>query len=199
MKVVGLTGGIGSGKSTVANYFSSFDNVAIYIADERAKELMQTSELIQQKIKDSFGNKAYSGNILNKEYISNIVFKDRTKLKTINEIVHPEVRKHFHNFVKEQKNKALIIYEAAILFESESSQFCDFIITVYADPSTRVERVIQRDNIPKENVLFRIKNQLSDTHKLLQSNYIIFNNNLNDTRDQVHKIHKILTEKLSLV
>ncbi|MEN8704479.1 MAG: dephospho-CoA kinase [Polaribacter sp.] len=195
MKIVGLTGGIGSGKSTVANYFSSFDNVAIYIADEQAKKLMQTSQLIKQKIKEVFGVSSYIGNSLNKKYISNIVFKDTSKLESLNKIVHPEVRKHFHNFLKEKRNKSIIIYEAAILFESDNSQFCDSIITVYTDPSTRIKRVIDRDNVSKENVLYRMKNQLSDTHKLLQSNYVIYNEDLNKTKDQVRKIHKILTKK----
>ncbi|WP_296636743.1 dephospho-CoA kinase [Polaribacter sp.] len=195
MKIVGLTGGIGSGKSTVANYFSSFDNVAIYIADEEAKKLMQTSQIIKQKINEVFGANAYIDNYLNKKYISNIVFKDSSKLDALNKIVHPEVRKNFHNFVKEQRNKEIIIYEAAILFESDNSQFCDFIITVYANSSTRIKRVIGRDNVSKENVLYRMKNQLSDTYKLLQSNYIIYNDDLNKTKDQVQKVHKILTEK----
>lgn len=195
MKIIGLTGGIGSGKTTVANYFSSFDNVAIYIADEQARKLMQTSITIKQKIIGAFGSEAYTGNVPNKKYISNIVFNDASKLKNLNEIIHPEVRKDFQNFIIKQQNKTYVIYEAAILFESNSNTFCDLIITVHAPISTRIKRVMDRDKTSKESVLQRMQNQFSDTHKLLQSNYVIFNKNKNKTLLQVKNIHKILTEK----
>ncbi|KOY52333.1 dephospho-CoA kinase [Polaribacter dokdonensis] len=195
MKIVGLTGGIGSGKTTVANLFATYNNVAIYIADVEAKKLMHTSSVIKSKVIQEFGEKAYSNNQLNRAYISNIVFKDKSKLEILNKIVHPEVRKHFQNFVKSQINKDFIIYEAAILFESKSNLLCDFIITVYVDLETKLERIISRDNSSRTEVLNRIKNQLSDTPKLLQSNYIIYNKNLDQTKLQVEKIHKILTEK----
>ena len=195
MKIIGLTGGIGSGKTTVANYFSSFDNVAIYIADEQARKLIQTSITIKQKIIGVFGSEAYTGNVPNKIYISNIVFNDASKLKSLNEIIHPEVRKDFQNFIIKQQNKTYVIYEAAILFESNSNTFCDLIITVHAPISTRIKRVMDRDKTSKESVLQRMQNQFSDTHKLLQSNYVIFNKNKNNTLLQVKYIHKILTEK----
>lgn len=195
MKIIGLTGGIGSGKTTVANYFSSFDNVAIYIADEQARKLIQTSIAIKQKIIGVFGSEAYTGNVPNKKYISNIVFNDASKLKSLNEIIHPEVRKDFQNFIIKQQNKTYVIYEAAILFESNSNTFCDLIITVHAPISTRIKRVMDRDKTSKESVLQRMQNQFSDTHKLLQSNYVIFNKNKNNTLLQVKNIHKILTEK----
>jgi dephospho-CoA kinase len=195
MKIVGLTGGIGSGKTTVANLFATYTNVAIYIADVEAKKLMHTSSVIKNKVIQEFGDKAYSNNQLNRAYISSIVFKDKSKLDTLNKIVHPEVRKHFQDFVKSQVNKDFIIYEAAILFESKSNLLCDFIITVYVDLETKLERIISRDNSSRTEVLNRMKNQLSDTPKLLQSNYIIFNKTLNQTKLQVEKIHKILTEK----
>ena len=195
MKIVGLTGGIGSGKTTVANLFATYNNVAIYIADVEAKKLMHTSSVIKNKVIQEFGDKAYSNNQLNRAYISSIVFKDKSKLDTLNKIVHPEVRKHFQDFVKSQVNKDFIIYEAAILFESKSNLLCDFIITVYVDLETKLERIISRDNSSRTEVLNRMKNQFRDTPKLLQSNYIIFNKTLDQTKLQVEKIHKILTEK----
>ena len=195
MKIVGLTGGIGSGKTTVANFFKAYNNVSIYIADVEAKKLMNTSSVIKNKVIQEFGKKAYSNNELNRTYISSIVFKDKSKLETLNKIVHPEVRKHFQDFVKSQVNKDFIIYEAAILFESKSNLLCDFIITVYVDLETKLKRITSRDNSTRTEVLNRMKNQLSDTPKLLQSNYMIFNNNLDQTKLQVEKIHKILTEK----
>ena len=195
MKIVGLTGGIGSGKTTVANLFKAYNNVSIYIADVEAKKLMNTSSVIKNKVIQEFGKKAYSNNELNRAYISSIVFKDKSKLETLNKIVHPEVRKHFQDFVKSQVNKDFIIYEAAILFESKSNLLCDFIITVYVDLEAKLKRITSRDNSTRTEVLNRMKNQLSDTPKLLQSNYIIFNKNLDQTKLQVEKIHKILTEK----
>ena len=195
MKIVGLTGGIGSGKTTVAKLFAEFNNVAVYIADVEAKKLMNSSAIIKEKVELEFGKESYKNNELDRTYISDIVFKDKSKLQTLNKIVHPEVRKHFQDFIKKQTNKAFIIYEAAILFESKSNLLCDFIITVYVDLETKIERVISRDNTTKKEVLNRMKNQLNDTPKLLQSNYVIFNENIQETKLQVEKIHKILTEK----
>ena len=195
MKIIGLTGGIGSGKTTVAKLFAEFNNVAVYIADVEAKKLMNSSAVIKEKVELEFGKESYKNNELDRTYISDIVFKDKSKLQTLNKIVHPEVRKHFQDFIKKQTNKAFIIYEAAILFESKSNLLCDFIITVYVDLETKIERVISRDNTTKKEVLNRMKNQLNDTPKLLQSNYVIFNENIQETKLQVEKIHKILTEK----
>lgn len=195
MKIVGLTGGIGSGKTTVAKLFAEFNNVAVYIADVEAKKLLNSSAVIKEKVELEFGKESYKNNELDRTYISDIVFKDKSKLQTLNKIVHPEVRKHFQDFIKKQTNKAFIIYEAAILFESKSNLLCDFIITVYVDLETKIERVISRDNTTKKEVLNRMKNQLNDTPKLLQSNYVIFNKNIQETKLQVEKIHKILTEK----
>jgi len=195
MKIVGLTGGIGSGKTTVAKLFAEFNNVAVYIADVEAKKLMNSSAIIKEKVELEFGKESYKNNELDRTYISDIVFKDKSKLQILNKIVHPEVRKHFQDFIKKQTNKAFIIYEAAILFESKSNLLCDFIITVYLDLETKIERVISRDKTTKKEVLNRMKNQLNDTPKLLQSNYVIFNKNIQETKLQVEKIHKILTEK----
>ncbi|WP_334058493.1 dephospho-CoA kinase [Polaribacter sp. P097] len=195
MKIVGLTGGIGSGKTTVAKLFAEFNNVAVYIADVEAKKLMNSSAVIKEKVELEFGKESYKNNELDRTYISNIVFKDKSKLQVLNKIVHPEVRKHFQDFIKKQTNKAFIIYEAAILFESKSNLLCDFIITVYVDLETKIERVISRDNTTKIEVLNRMKNQLNDTPKILQSNYVIFNKNIQETKLQVEKIHNILTEK----
>lgn len=195
MKIIGLTGGIGSGKTTVAKLFAEFNNVAVYIADVEAKKLMNSSAVIKEKVELEFGKESYKNNELDRTYISDIVFKDKSKLQTLNKIVHPEVRKHFQDFIKKQTNKAFIIYEAAILFESKSNLLCDFIITVYVDLETKIERVISRDNTTKKEVLNRMKNQLNDTPKLLQSNYVIFNKNIQETKLQVEKTHKILTEK----
>lgn len=194
MKIVGVTGGIGSGKTTVAKFFAEFENVAIYIADEEAKKLMNFSEIIKKSLIHEFGEASFINNELNRKFIAEIVFKDTEKLAVLNEIVHPEVRKHFQNFIKNNQDKDYIIYENAILFESKSNLFCDIIITVYATLDTRINRVIARDSSSKTAVLNRMKSQWSDAKKILQSNYIINNEKLEDTENQVRKIHNILTQ-----
>lgn len=193
--IIGLTGGIGSGKTTVARLFAAFKNVAIYIADVEAKALMNSSEVIKEKLINEFGEQAFVDQKLNRKYISNIVFKDAKKLAILNAIVHPEVKKHFKNFVENNLDKAYIIYENAILFESKSNLFCDLIITVYAGVNTKIKRVTLRDASTKEDVLNRMKNQWNDDKKMLLSNYIISNEDLDNTKIQVNKIHNILTKK----
>ncbi|WP_158837243.1 dephospho-CoA kinase [Polaribacter sp. L3A8] len=193
--IVGLTGGIGSGKTTVANIFAKFDNVAIYNADAEAKKLMNTSPILKSKIIDEFGAASYVDNQLNRPYIANLVFKDKSKLEALNAIVHPEVKNHFQEFVNQQHHKDYIVYENAILFESKSNLKCDIIITVYAPLDVRVKRTMLRDNSSKIAVENRIKNQWLEDKKLLQSNYIIDNLDTEKTQIQVIKIHNILTEK----
>lgn len=197
--IVGLTGGIGSGKTTVANFFSVYPDVVIYLADDEAKKLMNTSKIIQQKIIKAFGDNAYKNEELQRAFLAKIVFNNPEKLSILNSIVHPEVRNHFRIFVENNRDKKLIIYENAILFESKSNQFCDLIICVISDLDTRIQRVIQRDDSNKEVVIERIKNQLSDEAKMLQSNYIILNENFQNTKKQVNNIYKILTKNKSLI
>ena len=193
--VVGLTGGIGSGKSTVAKLFAAYKNTAIYTADEEAKKLMSSSKIIAEKVIVEFGNETYKNGELQRDFLAKIVFQNPEKLAILNSIVHPEVRNHFQNFIHTNQDKLLIIYENAILFESKSNVLCDVIITVFASLSTRIERVMERDHCSKEAVLNRIQNQLSEESKMIQSHYIIINDTLENTKNQVKYIHNILTEK----
>ena len=197
--IIGLTGGIGSGKTTVAKFFSKFSNVAVYIADIEAKTLMNSSEIIKNELIKQFGEASFANQKLNRKHISEIVFKDKEQLLVLNAIVHPEVKKHFQQFVIKNADKTYIIYENAILFESKSNLFCDFIITVYADTPSKIKRVILRDSSTKEVVENIMKNQWEDSKKILQSNYMISNENLDKTKNQVHKIHNILTKKASYI
>ena len=195
MMIVGLTGGIGSGKSTVAKLFAKYPNTAIYIADEEAKKLMNSSKEISDKVIFEFGRETYKNGELQKDFLAKIVFNNSEKLAVLNSIVHPEVRKHFHDFINKNHDKSLIIYENAILFESKSNLICDVIVTVFASLSVRIERVMQRDQCTKEAVLSRIKNQLSEESKMIQSHYIIINDSIENVENQVKYIHNILTEK----
>ena len=191
--IVGLTGGIGSGKTTVLNYFKEFENVAVYIADVEAKSLMINSPIIKEKLINAFGEQAFVNNNLNRVFISNIVFKNKQKLHVLNAIVHPEVANHFKNFVLENKDKSYVLYENAILFETKNDQFCDCVITVFAALEKRISRIIKRDQTTREAVLDRIENQFSDQKKILQSHYIIENTSLLQTKETIHRIHNFLT------
>jgi|TARA_B110000908_G_scaffold29766_1_gene35203 dephospho-CoA kinase len=191
--IVGLTGGIGSGKTTVLNYFKEFKNVAVYIADVEAKKLMNNSQIIREKLINAFGEEAFINQKLNRAFIAKIVFNDTKHLQVLNAIVHPEVAIHFKKFVYKNKGKAYILYENAILFETKNDRFCDCVITVYALLEERVSRIIKRDTMTREAVLDRMKNQFSDEKKMLQSHYVIENNSLNYTKETIRRIHNFLT------
>jgi dephospho-CoA kinase len=192
--IVGLTGGIGSGKSTVAKEFQKIANIAVYFADVEAKKLMTNSLTIKKKLIEEFGENAFVNNQLNRAFIADVVFTNKDKLNTLNAIVHPEVIKHFESFFSTNKDKEYVLYENAILFENKSALFCDVIITVVATESLRIQRVVKRDSVSEADVKNRIQNQWSDAKKALLSNYIITNNELNDISIQVARIHNILTK-----
>lgn len=187
MKVVGLTGGIGSGKSTVAHMFHKL-GIPVYIADDEAKKLMNTSKSIRKKLIDLLGEEAYNEAGLNRTYIASLIFNDQALLQQINAIVHPKVKMHFNRWLKKQTTP-YIIKEAAIIFENNLQDQYDLIITVAASEALRIKRVIKRDNSNREKVLSVIKNQWPDTKKMALSNYVIFNKDLEHTKAQVAKIH----------
>jgi dephospho-CoA kinase len=189
-KIVGLTGGIGSGKTTVANYIQSL-GIPIYISDAEAKKVMELPQIIS-KIKAAFNDDVITDNKLDRQKLAAIVFNLPEKLKELNAIVHPAVKNHFDNWVKEHKNDPIIVKEAAILFESGSYKDCDVIISVVAPLETRIERIIKRDTTTREKIMQRIKNQLSDEERTLRSQFVITNITLDDTKKQVDKILNLL-------
>jgi dephospho-CoA kinase len=189
-KIIGLTGGIGSGKTTIANYFIAA-GIPVYIADDEARKIMQTDEIIEE-IKSKFGSKIFENGILNREKLAQIVFGDAEKLKLLNAIIHPAVKKHFHNWILDYKNSPFIIYEAAILFESGSYKDCDKIISITAPMESRIQRVIQRDNSSRDQVLKRINAQWNDDQRIAKSDFVIQNDSLENAKSEVDKILKIL-------
>jgi dephospho-CoA kinase len=197
--IVGLTGGIGSGKTTVAKLFQNFDTVAVYIADVEAKKIMNSSDTIRAKIIAAFGKSTFKNNQLDRAYLASIVFNNKEKLRILNSIVHPEVRKNFQDFVQLHKKKTYIVYESAILFESNSQQQFDFVISVFVALEERIKRVIKRDHSTKQEVLDRMKQQWKEDKKLLLSNYLIPNYSLQKTEASVKEIHSILTKKRSTI
>ncbi|HEX8576855.1 MAG TPA: dephospho-CoA kinase [Flavobacterium sp.] len=189
-KIIGLTGGIGSGKTTVAKMFMAL-GVPVYFADDAAKEIMATTE-VHEKLRSVFGDAIIENGVLNRKELAKIVFNNTEQLQKLNIIVHPLVQLHFENWLKKHKQSPFIIKEAAILFESGSYRNCDAIITVTAPLEERIRRVSQRDAADKEAVLQRINNQWTDEEKIIKSDYVIQNINLSDTQKQVANIFKIL-------
>lgn len=196
MKKIGLTGGIGSGKSTVLKMFQKL-GAAVYIADVEAKRLMHSDENLIAEIVGLFGEMAYKNGVLNREMIASIVFNDKLKLNKLNKIVHPAVHKDFENFIKSQK-APYIIYESALLFENGIENQFDKVILVTAPINLRFERVIQRDNSSKEQIQSRMKNQLDDKVKLGKSDYIIENIALENTTKEVRFLHDLFSKSLDL-
>lgn len=189
-KIIGLTGGIGSGKTTIANHFRAA-GIPVYIADDEARKIMQSAEIIAE-VKTKFGTTIFENDILNRQKLAEIVFNDANKLKLLNGIIHPAVKKHFANWILNYKDNPYVIYEAAILFESGNFKNCDKIITVTAPLQSRIDRVIQRDNTTRENVLKRINAQWDDNQRIAQSDFVIENIEPELTKVEVEKILKIL-------
>ncbi len=187
---VGLTGGIGSGKTTVANFFIEL-GVPVYFADYEAKKLMNSSADIKNKLILEFGEKTYQNGELNRKYLASIVFNDTNKLNIINGIVHPAVANHFAKWIKKQKSN-YIIQENAILFENTTSSIFDYIIIVTSSIEVRIERILKRDSNSKNDILSRMKNQWDDVKKIGLSDFVIHNIDLADTKKQVGQIHKKL-------
>lgn len=192
MKVVGLTGGIGSGKSTVAKMFQDF-GIPVYIADDQAKKLMNTSKVIRKKLIALLGAEAYNDAGLNRAYVSSLVFNDKILLQKINTIVHPKVKMHFNSWLKKQE-APYIIKEAAIIFENNLQNQYDIIITVVANSETKINRVMKRDNSSRDKVLSVMKNQWTDDQKVAHSHFVILNENIQQTKKQVDKIHSEILE-----
>lgn len=194
MIVVGLTGGIGSGKTTVASFFKALD-IPIYIADDEAKALMNRSKVIRRKLVSLFGKEAYHHDALNRPFIASKIFNDRRLLDQMNAIVHPKVASHFKRWLKKQ-DAPYVIKEAAIIFEHNTQDQYDFIITVTADTETRIQRVIKRDNSDRSKIEAIIDNQMSDAQKVEKSHFVIINDELNSTKDQVLQTHLSILDKI---
>ncbi|BDB55195.1 dephospho-CoA kinase [Flavobacterium ammoniigenes] len=188
--IIGLTGGIGSGKTTLVNYMESL-GIPVFIADEEAKKAMQSPQVLDN-VKANFGNAIFENGHLNRQQLASIVFSNPDKLKELNSIIHPEVKRQFAIWLDQHKTVPFVVYEAAILFESGSYQNCDYIITVTAPLEDRITRVMQRDNCSREQVLQRINVQWTDEERALKSNYVIDNTSTQSAKHEIDKILKIL-------
>lgn len=190
-KVIGLTGGIGSGKTTIAKYIQSL-GIPVYIADDEAKKVLELPEIVNA-VKQIFGDEIFENETLNREKLAKIVFNNPQNLKKLNQIVHPAVKQDFDNWLKKQTQFPLIVKEAAILFESGSYKDCDAVITVVAPLDSRIQRVVERDKTNSENVMNRVQNQWTDEMRIKKSDYVVENVSVKKAILQVDEILKKIT------
>ena len=194
MIMVGLTGGIGSGKSTVASVFHQL-GVPIYNSDTRAKILMNTDKELITAIKELFGNDIYDQNQqIKRQELAQIVFHNTTKLQQLNAIVHPVVKEDSRIWQMENSQHPYLIKESAILFETGIYKQMKKNILVIAPENLRIERVMQRDNCSREDVIARISKQMNDSIKIKMADYIIENDGIQSLILQVNQIHTNLLE-----
>lgn len=191
-KIIGLTGGIGSGKTTVAKLFEQ-QGIPIYIADERAKLIMDREDIVAC-VQTVFEENVVVDGKLDRKKIRDLVFKDAALLEELNSIVHPAVGLDFEEWVAENASAPFVLKESAILLESNLQGMCDKVILVTAPLEVRVARVMERDKVTKESVIKIIENQMSDLEKEAFSDFIIKNIEIKDTEIQVLEIiNQILT------
>lgn len=190
--IVGLTGGIGSGKTTVANIFTQF-GIPVFIADKEAKKIMLTPE-IEQQIISLLGQASYTDGKPNNAYIAKKVFNNNEALSKLNNIIHPAVRQRFMQWYKQQESP-YVIQEAAILFETGGYKICDAVVLVTAPLKVRIDRVMKRDLVTEDAVLNRVNNQWLDKDKIPLSDYVINNIDFKTTKEQVEQIHNQLVKK----
>ena len=192
MKKIGLTGGIGVGKTFVSEIFQKM-GYSVFLADLHAKKCIHESDDLRKEIKKKFGNEIYQKGVLQRNRLADIVFNDTKKLQELNNLVHPFVQKYFEAWCKNQQSK-FVIKEAAILFESEAHKGLDGVICVSAPFQKRIERVMKRDNCTKEDVIKRIENQMPQEKKEKLSDFVILNNDKKELLPQIISICKKLID-----
>jgi len=190
MVKVGLTGGIGSGKTTVAQIFEVL-SIPVYYADSAARDLMNHDPELKKKIIASFGTEAYRNGELNRSYLGSIVFPDSKKLNLLNSIVHPVTIRNSANWMKNQKTP-YAVKEAALIFEAGLEKHLDYIIGVTAPEALRIQRVVERDHVPREKVLDRMRHQMDEREKISRCDFVIQNDGLSALLPQVLAIHEKL-------
>ena len=196
MLKVGLTGGIGSGKTTVAKIFQML-GIPVFDADSNAKQIMNTNKIIKKELIAAFGKSIFNDDELDRKKLAAIVFNDEQKLKLLNSIVHPETIKASEDWVKQQHSK-YVIKEAALLFESGSNKELDLVIGVIAPKEIRIERVIARDNTSKKEAELRITKQNDEEITKKLCDYSIINDDEHLVIPQVLELHQILMNKAKL-
>ena len=191
MLKIGLTGGIGGGKSTVAKVFEVL-GMPVYYADDAAKKLMNEEGPLKQQIQKIFGATAYRNGQLDRKYVADIVFKKPDKLQLLNALVHPATINDAQKWMQRQRT-SYAIKEAALIFESGAQQQLDYVIGVYAPTPLRIQRTMQRDGITEEEVIARINKQLDENSKMQLCDFVIVNDEEQLLIPQVVEVHKKIT------
>ncbi|MDD3789285.1 MAG: dephospho-CoA kinase [Petrimonas sp.] len=184
---IGVTGGIGSGKSVVSELLK-LHGIPVYDADSEAKRLNDQSPVIRQKLTSSFGSELYINGKLDKRKLAQLIFNDPQKLQLANSIIHPELMKDYTGWAEKRKNYPFTAIDAAVLFEGGFERYVDKIITVAAPENIRFARASLRDNVPEHKISERAKNQLTDQEKINQSDFVIHNDNQHSVIQQVSDI-----------
>lgn len=187
MLKIGITGGIGSGKSIVAKVFEHLD-IPVYNADTAAKSLMENDPGLRASITELFGTEAYLNGTLNRSFISSLVFKDPSLLAALNALVHPVTIQYGNEWMNRQ-SAPYVIKEAALIFESGTQDELDYVIGVYAPQALRIHRVMQRDTVTREQVLQRMANQLDESLKMKLCDFVVINDDQQLVLPQVLKLH----------
>ena len=190
MLKIGITGGIGSGKTTVAKVFEVL-GIPVYYADDAAKRLMNTDEKLKEKIQLQFDNDVYKDGRLDRKYLSEIVFKNPEKLQLLNALVHPATLKDAERWMQNQ-SAAYSLKEAALIFESSAQEQLDYVIGVTAPATLRIQRTMHRDNITREEVILRMDKQMDETIKIKLCDFVIKNDEQEMLLPQVLELHKKL-------
>ena len=185
---IGLTGGIGSGKTTVANMFKEL-KVPVFIADIEAKKILDDSE-VASEVAESFNLELTSEGLIRKPDLAKIVFSNKEALGKLNSIIHPRVHLSFKEWLESKNNVSYIIYEAAIIFEKNRASDFDYTVLVTAPEEVRIQRVMERDTTSHQDVKSRMKMQWSQSKKKKLADFIIKNINLNETRQRVNELHE---------
>ena len=195
MYQVGLTGGIGSGKTLVCNVLEKL-GVPVYYADSAARRLMNSNADLINKIVGMFGNEAYKEESINRLYLAEQVFGNPQKLSDLNSVVHPVVREDYNSWAISQKDAPYVVEEAAILFESGANRFMDEIVWVYAPDTLRIKRVMERDGVDEKSVRRRMKYQMDDEERKGLADYIIHNDETEMLLPQIITMHtKLLNSR----
>jgi len=197
MKKIGITGGIGSGKSFVSRIFKEM-GIPIYNSDVRAKELMNEDVVLKKQVVDLFGEDAYKEGFLNRPFIASIVFNDPLKLKKLESFVHPAVKRDTDVWFEQLTNVPYALKEAALIYETGGQQFLDFVIVVSAPNALRIERTVKRDQITAEAVQKRMDKQFPQEKKIVLADYHIVNDGQTSLLKQIWEIHLDLIEPKQL-
>jgi len=190
MKVIGLTGGIGSGKSTVSRLLSVM-GIPVYIADTESKRITESSKIIREKLTEKFGEDLYKDGKLNKPLLASLIFENEDNRLYVNSVIHPEVRLDFAEWKTQHSNYPVVVIETAILFEAGLYKTVDYSVTVAAPEELRIHRVELRDGLSRESIVSRINSQFPEKEKISRSDFVIHND---DNRALIPQVEKIMKE-----